>query len=102
MLVARRSTQSEPIEYKDWSKRTKKLGNTGIREQKAVRHSRRPIGNVTINHTPYGHGYGGNVPVTFESIGSTSASVVITSEIVWDARRVVGLDAMKPKKNEFC
>ena len=89
---------SPRIAHADWLKRCRALGYSGHREQRAVVRTSRTIGMVTLSHSGYGHGYGDKSEQELREVSFPQAPAAVVSEAVWDIRRLLGVDPLKPKK----
>jgi len=88
------------VPHADWLKRCRALGYAPIREQRAVVTSVRWIGDVRLSHSGYGEGYGDKSDqrlreVSYPQPADPRLSEVIVSEVVWDVRRLLGVDPLK-------
>lgn len=88
------------VPHADWLKRCRALGYAPIREQRAVVTSVRWIGDVRLSHSGYGKGYGDKSDqrlreVSYPQPADPRLSEVIVSEVVWDVRRLLGVDPLK-------
>ncbi|MDC0675321.1 hypothetical protein [Nannocystis radixulma] len=82
------------VAFADWTRRTKALGYEGVREQRAVIHTVRTVGNVRIHHSGHGEGYGKG-PQRIREVSFPTHSDAAVSEVVWDVRRLLGIDPLK-------
>lgn len=90
-------TAAAPIELAAWNKRTKALGYADVRAERAVIHTVRSVGGVQIHHSGHGEGYGTG-PQKILSVSYPRHSAAAVSEVVWDVRRLLGIDPLEPKR----
>ena len=93
------------IPHADWLKRCRALGYAPVREQRAVVTSVRWIGNVRLSHSGYGEGYGDKsdqrlLEISYPQPANPRLAEVIVSEVVWDVRRLLGVDPLKPERKK--
>lgn len=86
---------SPTITFADWRRRTQELGYLGDRASLGGVCETSHPGLGRIHHSGHGAGYGGNTPQRLTAVSPLhSRDPAILSELVWDVRRIAGVDPL--------
>lgn len=89
-----RGPQSAEVSFRDWTARTHSLGYMGIATTGGGVAATARDSIVTLHHNGHGSGYGGKGPQRIHRLELRRKERAVVSEVVWDVRRIVGVDPM--------